>query len=391
MKITDIKTIKLQYPYKKWIADGCGSCGARGAFLIVIETDTELTGIGESATFGGSMDAMEAIVEKQLKPLLLDEDPTRIEFLHQKMMWNNWANGRKGLVMGAVSGIDVALWDLLGKTAKLPVCKLLGQVTDKVQGYASAGFYAPGKTLEDLQEEIEGYIRRGFTAFKMKIGRTSNNHKMRLQFMNNGDFYLTPEEDKARIELVRRTIGPDKTLMVDMNCTWDLNDVLNAKEFFVQNDIFMVEEPIRSDDTAGYIRLTKELGGIKVAGIESEQGVSRFAELIKADAMDVVQASLGWAGGFTGCRNIASTAHAFNKLYTPHSFFSAVMTAANIQFAASQVNIPFIEAEENENPLRTELLKEPIETDEHMNYYVTDKPGLGIELDLDVVEKYIIK
>lgn len=96
MKITDIKTIKLQYPYKKWIiADGCGSCGARGAFLILVETDTELTGIGESATFGGSMDAMEAIVEKQLKPLLLDEDPTRIEFLHQKMMWNNWANGRK--------------------------------------------------------------------------------------------------------------------------------------------------------------------------------------------------------------------------------------------------------------------------------------------------------
>ena len=249
MKITDIKTIKLQYPYKKWIADGCGSCGARGAFLILVETDTDLTGIGESATFGGSMDALEAIVEKQLKPLLLDEDPTRIEFLHQKMMWNNWANGRKGLVMGAVSGIDVALWDLLGKAAKLPVCKLLGQVTDKVQGYASAGFYAPGKTLENLQEEIEGYIRRGFTAFKMKIGRTSNNHKMRLQFMNNGDFYLTPEEDKARIELVRRTIGPDKTLMVDMNCTWDLDDVLNAKEFFVQNDIFMVEEPIRSDDT----------------------------------------------------------------------------------------------------------------------------------------------
>ena len=87
--------------------------------------------------------------------------------------------------MGAVSGIDVALWDLLGKAAKLPVCKLLGQVTDKVQGYASADS-VPGKTLENLREEIEGYIRRGFTAFKMKIGRTSNNHKMRLQFMNNG-------------------------------------------------------------------------------------------------------------------------------------------------------------------------------------------------------------
>ena len=109
MKITDIKTIKLHYPYKSWIVDGCGSCGARGAFLIFIETDTELTGIGEAATFGSSMEAMESIVEKQLKPLLLEEDPSKIEFLHQKMLWNCWANGRQGMVMGAISGIDVAL------------------------------------------------------------------------------------------------------------------------------------------------------------------------------------------------------------------------------------------------------------------------------------------
>ena len=104
MKITDIKTIILHYPYKQWIADGCGSCGARGAFLILIETDTELCGIGEAATFGGSMEAMKSIVEKQLKPLILGEDPTKIEYLHQKMMWNNWSNGRKGMVMGAISG-----------------------------------------------------------------------------------------------------------------------------------------------------------------------------------------------------------------------------------------------------------------------------------------------
>ena len=169
-----------------------------------------------------------------------------------------------------------------------------------------------------------------------------------------------------------------------------MDDVLRARSFFEKNDIFMIEEPIRSDDIAGYRRLTREMGGIRVAGIESEQGVSRFGEMIATDTMDVVQASLGWAGGFTGCRKIASTAQVFDKLYTPHSFFSAVMTAANIQFAASQVNIPFIEAEENENPLRTELLRAQIETDGHMNYLVTDKPGLGIELNWDVVDKYMM-
>ena len=97
------------------------------------------------------MDAMEFVVEKQLKSLLLDEDPTKIEFLHQKMMWNNWANGRQGMVMGAISGIDVALWDILGKVANLPVCKLLGQVSDKVQGYAAAFLIAMPPVTRDLE------------------------------------------------------------------------------------------------------------------------------------------------------------------------------------------------------------------------------------------------
>ena len=110
----------------------------------------------------------------------------------------------------------------------------------------------------------------------------------------------------------------------------------------------MVEEPIRSDDIAGYKRLTKEMGSIR-GGIESEQGLSRFAELIANRCYGCVQASLGWAGGFTGCR---TSQHwpmlLINYIHRIH-FFSAVMTAANIQLAASQVNIPFIEAEENEN------------------------------------------
>ena len=170
MKITDIKTIKLHYPYKSWIVDGCGSCGARGAFLIFIETDTELTGIGEAATFGSSMEAMESIVEKQLKPLLLEEDPSKIEFLHQKMLWNCWANGRQGMVMGAISGIDVALWDLLGKAAKLPVLQAFwARWQTGVQGICKVlDFYAKGeKSLEDLQkkkiERISGI--EDFTAF----------------------------------------------------------------------------------------------------------------------------------------------------------------------------------------------------------------------------------
>ena len=147
MKITDIKTIKLHYPYKSWIVDGCGSCGARGAFLIFIETDTELTGIGEAATFGSSMEAMESIVEKQLKPLLLEEDPSKIEFLHQKMLWNCWANGRQGMVMGAISGIDVALWDLLGKGSQTSSLQAFGPGGRPGAGICKCWILCKGKEL----------------------------------------------------------------------------------------------------------------------------------------------------------------------------------------------------------------------------------------------------
>lgn len=390
MKITDVKTIQLKYTYPSYIADGCGTCSARSALLVLVETDSELYGIGESATFGGSLSAVADIIEHQLKPLLVGEDPEYIEKLWQKMLWNNWSNGRRGLVMGAVSGIDIALWDLMGKMAHMPVAQLLGKVSDRVQGYASAGFYAPGKSLDDLKREIEGYLERGYTAFKMKIGRTSANVRMPLQFMKNGDFCLSPEEDRKRVELVRNVIGKDCTLMLDMNCTWDIEEVIQAETFFEENKIFMIEEPARSDDIRGYARIASALKKVRVAGIESEQGLMRYREILEAGAADVVQANLGWSGGFSECRKIAALSQAYNKLFTPHTFCSAVLTAANVHFASAQINVPFIESEENANPLRTELLKTPLACDQHMNYLTPQGPGLGIELDWDAVERYRI-
>lgn len=391
MKITNVKTIQLKYPYAKLIADGLSCCGGRGAFLIILETDTELYGLGECATFGASMEAMAAIIEEQLKPLLVGEDPVMIEKLWMKMTWNNFANGRRGLVKAALSGIDIALWDLMGKMTGQPISKLLGAVTDKVQGYASAGFYAEEKSTDDLKREIEGYLKRGYSAFKMKVGRTTKNYKMPLQFMKQGNYLYTKEEDEKRVEAVHSMLGKDDIFMLDMNCTWNIEDVLDGEDFFRENNIYMIEEPIRNDDIAGYAKLTKELQHVRIAGCESEQGLDRYRQLLEAEALDVVQANLGWSGGFSECRKIAALSQAYNKLFTPHTFFSAVLTAANIQFAATQYNVPFIESEENFNPLRTDLLKVPITCDEHMNYIVPQGPGLGVELNWDVVEQYAVR
>ena len=179
--------------------------------------------------------------------------------------------------------------------------------------------------------------------------------------------------------------------MIDMNCTWDVDAVLAAEKYFDEYNIYWIEEPSRSDDVAGYAKIAAGLKRTKVAGCESEQGLARYKELLERGALDVVQANLGWSGGFTECRRIAALSLAYDKLFTPHTFFSAVLTAANVHFAASLPNVPFIESEENYNPLRTELLKEPIQCDSEMNYLVPQGAGLGVELNMDVVEKYRVR
>lgn len=391
MKITGISAICLKYPCKTIIADGCTPCLNRMSVLIRIDTDTELYGIGEAATFGGNMQAMKILVEKQLAHLLIGEDPLNIEFLWNKMAWNNWASGRHGMVMGAISGIDIALWDLLGKAANMPLYQLLGANSSKVPTYASAGFYAENKTIDDLKREMEKYRAMGFTAYKMKIGRTKDLVSSPLRYMNGGDHTISFDEDVRRIAAVREAIGPSARLMVDMNCTWDTDSVIANKDLFDAYNIYWVEEPSRNDDAHGYVRIAQALGKTLVAGIESEQGLGRFTELIEMGALDVVQLNIGWSGGITESRKIAAVALAHNKLFAPHTFFSGVLNAANAHFAASLTNVPFIEYELNENPLRTELLKEPLILDSDMQIHLTDKPGLGIDVDWEQVDKYFCK
>ena len=391
MKITNIQAVCLKYPYERPIADGCTVCGARSSVLVRVNTDTQLYGLGEAATFGGSLDAMKVIIERQLAPLLVGEDPLDIERLWNKLMWNNWSAGRRGMVMGGISGIDIALWDLLGKAAGMPLYRLLGANAHRVKGYASAGFYAPGKEIADLERELESYCAMGFSDFKMKIGRVQGGVNSPLRYMNQGDWAYTQKQDAARIAAARRVIGPGARLMVDMNCTWDPDAVVAGEQMFSEYGVYWVEEPTRSDDARSYARIAASLKSTLVAGIESEQGLARYSELVEMGALDVVQANLGWAGGITEARRIAALALAHGKMFTPHTFFSAVLNAAKVQFAASLSNVPFIECELNPNPLRTDLLKQNLEMDEHMCFILPQGPGLGIEVDWEKAERYLYR
>lgn len=145
MKITDIRTIPLSYRCEKAYMSAVGVQAARNALLVEVEADNGLIGIGEAGSAGGPLVSTQVVVEQELKPLLLGEDPLLIERLWQKMFQRTRQHGRRGIVMHAISGIDIALWDLAGKVAKLPVYRLLGAYRDTVEAYASGGFYQEGK------------------------------------------------------------------------------------------------------------------------------------------------------------------------------------------------------------------------------------------------------
>ena len=359
MKITAVKTIGLRWECPV-MSDAMSVCRARQALWIKIETDTEIYGIGEAFCYGSPLVIAKHIVEDQLAPAIIGEDPENIELLWQRMYWRNVPNGRTGLVMGCISGIDIALWDILGKAAKMPVSKLLGAHSDRVPAYASGGFYALGKDLDGLKKEVEGYLKKGYQDVKIKI---------------------------RRIAATRELVGPRGRVAADINAAWPVEAVLNAVRDFRSAGLSWLEEPILFEDEEGLKQLRTELMEIALMGYETTQGCKNFGRLLKENAMDIVQPDIGWGGGFSELRKIGLAAQSFSKPVSLHSFGSCVHFAASLQLAGSLPNTEAIESEENQNILKTGVLKTPFEHDEYMNFYVPQLPGLGIEIDWDAAEK----
>ncbi len=385
MKIVDIRTIPLSYRCEPPYGSAGGMQAARGGLLVEIETDEGIRGIGEAGVGGGGT---RHVIEHQLRPLILGEDPLLIEGLWQKMFARTRQFGRRGIVMNAISGIDIALWDIAGKVAKLPVYKLLGACRDRVEAYASGGFYQEGKSADDLAGEAEGYRARGFKGMKMKIGRNpSTGTHLRHLAGNSQMCEVEPEEDIERVAAVRRALGTKAKLMADVNCAWSPAMAIEMGRALEPYRLYWIEEPVATDDIDGSARVAAALA-TPIAGYETEIGLYGFRELIARGAVDIVQPDLAWSGGFSECRRIAAFAHAHHLMVAPHAFASAVLFAAALHFIASIPNGLVLEFDQNPNGLRDELLKEPIAIDRDGMIPLPQRPGLGIELDPAAVERY---
>ena len=389
MRITNVKAMKLNYPINTAIMDSFCYIKQRSAVWVQVETDAGISGFAEAGSYGGSVDATYTIIEKELKHILVGENPLFKERLWWKVYKKCYQHGRGGIVQQALAGIDTALWDICGKVAGLPVYQLLGGYKNKIRAYASCGFYKEGEGLQALVTEMKDKVDKGYTAVKMKIGRISTIRNSKLPILDNGEVgSVSIQEDLQRVRTVRETIGDDVDLLVDANSSWDFKTAVYMAKQLEKYHVYLIEEPVITEDMESSAELAR-LTTIPIAGYETAFTKEEFKRIFEKRAVDIAQPDVIWSGGLTECMKIAALASTFNIPVIPHCFSSALSYAGNLQFAAAISNCDLIEFDQNINPLRDEIVENPIKVE---NGYITlsERPGLGVEINQRALDKYRI-
>ncbi len=368
MKITDIRAIVLRLPEISAAADG-----TQDDLIIIVETDEGITGYGEVDT---SPYVGKAIVEAQmshgtcygLKEVVAGSDPFDYEKIWNDMWTKTYYYGRSGPVVHAMSGIDMAIWDIMGKAVGKPVHKILGgSYTDRVRPYASA---LMPETTDDVRSIVELYASAGFPAIKLGWGPLGFDVK----------------KDLMLIETARKTAPDTMEVMIDIGKRYRFKQAMYVARAIEEMNIYWLEEPLPAEDFTGYRKLA-ESTTVKIATGEEESGRAAFARLMDESHVDIIQPDLSRCGGLTEAKKIASMAADKNILLVPHAFKTGVLVAATIQFIASVPGVPFLEFSVTESSIRKELLTEPfVQVNGFID--VPQKPGLGIELNFETIEKY---
>jgi L-alanine-DL-glutamate epimerase-like enolase superfamily enzyme len=382
MKITNVRTILLSAPIppeRRWRSD-FGSSVKSDAAIIVVETDGGLRGYGEAK---GHPRAIESIVRHRLRPQLLGQDPTQVELLWERMYSGSRLGlalkyGRpyqghnvRGEVLCAISGVDVALWDIAGKALGVPTYKLLGGgVRERIRAYGSGGWAPPGRA----GDELGSYAAKGFTAVKMRVGG-----------LDDEDL---PNRSVARVREVRAAIGPTVDLAIDAHGALTAPQAIQLARLVEDQRIAWFEEPvIASDDPAGLAEVRRATT-IPISTGENEQTRFAFAELIAARAADIYQPDIAIAGGLTETRRIATLAHTAGFAAIPHVWGSAILWAASLQYAAATPCCTIFEFGQAYSPLLYDLLTTEVKVDPDGFVTIPTGPGLGVELQPDVEKKY---
>ncbi len=384
MKITDIKAhwLRCPIPQPKQHRSDYGLLTEFDMTLVVVTTEDGLQGYGEAKAAVGSSGVCASIVtcvENELKPILIGQDARKINELWERMyngVRDHYAIrrgrvfpilGNRGLTVSAISGVDMALWDLLGKSLGVPVAQLLGgAVRPEMDTYASGGW----ADADGIGEQLRGYADKGFKAVKMRVGVMDE----------------TVDYSIRRVRAAREALGPNVRIMADAHGTFSVPEAKRFCRGVEDCNLYWVEEPIAPDNKKGTAEV-RAMTTIPIAAGESEFTRFDIRDLIDLRAVDVVQPDAAIIGGISEAWRVAGLAAAYQLELAPHCWGSAFSFMAGVNLAFASPSAAIIEFSLGGNPMMYELVNEQI-TVENGRIREPSTPGLGLSVNWDFVEKY---
>jgi L-rhamnonate dehydratase len=378
MKITAVNVIVLESPDAYGSEEGGEEAhGIKYLGLVKIETDAGITGYADLET---QPHVAQAIVNAPsegsvagfhgLRSVLIGEDPFEVERLWHKMYMATVYYGRRGAAMQVISGIDIALWDIIGKKVQQPIYKLLGGgYRDTVRAYASTLFRS---TPEGMAEASRSYLAQGFTAVKFGWGV----------------FGQDAQRDVELVAAAREALGERTDLLIDTG--WYVHRTAKEATQMVKRlepyRPFLIEEPLSPEDYDGYAQLSEAVDTLIACG-EQEATEWGFRTLIERGRVDVIQPDLSRCGGFTAARKIVHMAELHNRLCIPHSWTSDLLTAASLHLNAFMRRAVFQEFNVTSGPLSRDLCLNAIGLEDG-SLRIPQGPGLGVEVNEATIDKY---
>jgi D-galactarolactone cycloisomerase len=366
VKITDIRTIRLraEIPPDGQVFSRSGVRNSRSATLVQVETDEGVSGIGSCS---GNGELIEVIVARILKPLLRGMDPTDIEGIWDKayIRGGHKEFGTRGIGVVALSGIDIALWDILGKIRGVPVYQLLGgKCRESVPVYATALY---PEEPANVAARARGFADHGFHGVKIKVG-----------------FDL--DQDVRIVRAVRQELGKDFIVMTDANQGYSLDVAMQAAAAFADCGVYWLEEPLFVEDIEGHARL-REKTKVPIAVGENLHTYYAFENFIVRGAVDYIQPDVARAGGITEIKKIIALANRHGVPVSFHTWGDGVALAASVHLATAFKDCIVMELDYTYNPLREELLREPFLLGKGC-LTPSEKPGLGIALSREALHRF---
>jgi D-galactarolactone cycloisomerase len=389
MKITAVETICLRYQMPYALTYARGEYDTREALLVRVRTeDAAVVGWGEAAMWGGPHTVTVAVIEREIAPLLIGQDPRRPEYLWEKVFQETYYHGRRGILIAALSGVDIALWDILGKCAGQPLWRLLGGFGRPLVAYASSGYYRRGYGPGELAADVAKARAAGYRGYKMKVGNVAQ--AAHYGVLHDVPLRVSIDEDLARVRAAREAIGADRNLMIDATTSLTPRVAMRYAEALQPLEIRWFEEPVQAEDVAGCTELARRTR-IAIAGFETETGRDAFARLIDAGAIQVVQPDVVQVGGITEARKIAHYAQVRHLPFTSKNYSTAVSAAACLQLLYALPNGEYFECDQDPFPLRDEILARPAWRIDDGMVEPSDAPGLGIEIDEAALARWTVQ